>query len=198
MPGHKLTVNTLMLAAAAICSLFAAHVVQYQLLVPDATARSKLLEQTGHGYLPWALRGAMVLGLLAAVSAGVLGYVRERGKARCNPSPLRYGLKLAGVQVGGFLALESVERIVAGAPADRIVWRALAITAGVQLLGAILATLVLVLIGSVGAAFARIPGSKLPPLVPDVVFGAPGIVEYNNTLWARPFTARGPPLLPTV
>lgn len=194
MVRPKPSAHTLMLAAAGFCSLWAGHEVQYQLLVPDEAIRSRVLEKTGHGYLPWALPAAIVVGLLAVSAAAALGYARERRSGKSMPSPLGSGLKIAGAQVGAFLLLETAERMVAGAPLNHLGWRALVISTGVQVLGAILATLVLLVIGTLGAALAQLAGPKLPRRAAELVFPLP-TVQCRSTLWARPFVPRGPPPL---
>ncbi|HEX2259151.1 MAG TPA: hypothetical protein VHJ40_05340 [Actinomycetota bacterium] len=198
MPRPKPSVHTLMLAAAGICSLWAGHIVQYQLLVPDEELRIRFLEKTGHGYLPWALPVAIMAGLFAAAAAAALGYARERRSGNPLPSPLSSGLKVAGAQVGGFLALETAERMVAGAHLDSLGWRALILSTGVQVLGAAVATLVLLVIGTLGAALTPLPGSKLPRRAAEWMPQAPTALHCRSTLWTRPFAPRGPPQVLTV
>ena len=199
MPRSKPSIHTLALASAGICSLWAAHIVQYRLLVPDESVRSRFLENTGHGYLPWALPAAIVAGLIGAAAAVTLGYARERRAVNPLPSPLRSGLKVAGAQVSAFLVLESAERMVAGAHLDNLGWRALIFSTGVQVLGATLATLVLLVISALGAALGgQLPGSKLPRRAAEWMPLAPPTLHCRSTLWARPFAPRGPPQVITV
>jgi hypothetical protein len=195
MKGHRPLVHQLTLGGAAICSLFAGHMVQYQLLVPDPVVRSTLLDHTGHSYLPWALPAAIAVGVLAAGAAAVLAYAQELRCGKPLPSPVSSGFRIATGQVGAFLLLETAERMAAGAPLDNLGWRALLVSTGVQLLGAGVATLALVLIGSIAAGIARIPGSRLPRRDSEVGFGLPPNLDVKGPFWAKPFAPRGPPQL---
>ena len=49
---------------------WAAHVLDYRLVVPDPTARGTLLAATGHGYGDWLPLALAVLGAIALVAAG--------------------------------------------------------------------------------------------------------------------------------
>jgi hypothetical protein len=94
--------------------LVGGHAAGYAISVPDAHHRSALLEATGHGYLPSASRLAVMLGIAAVVSGIASGYLHRPRTAQ--PSFAKAALRLAVLQCGGFVVLELLERVLAGAP----------------------------------------------------------------------------------
>ena len=94
--------------------LVGGHAAGYAVSVPDPYHRNALLEATGHGYLPSASRLAVMLGIAAVVAGVASGYLHRPRSA--HPSFARASTRLAVLQCSGFIVLEVVERILAGAP----------------------------------------------------------------------------------
>src|SRR5882762_8754955 len=102
--------------AVAAAGLFAGHIVVYRIVAPDASQPASL--GVSHAYLPLAL----AVGLLAAVVAGggafLLGYRRGTAPGSCHRRPGLIGTLLlpAVAQAAAFVALEVLERALAGVP----------------------------------------------------------------------------------
>jgi hypothetical protein len=93
------------------------HWLSYLLAAPRATVRARLLAATGHGYWLVAVRAAVVCAVAAL--AGVLIRAmaeRLRGEAPGSGGPGATAVALGAIQVGGYVAMEVVERLVARAP----------------------------------------------------------------------------------
>jgi hypothetical protein len=195
MPNRRSVARALALSGAAICSLFAGHLVQYQILAPDFATRSRLLTFTGHGYLAWAVPLAVLLGLVASLVAAGLGYTAERRGYRNPASPVRSGFYAGIGQVLAFVILETFERVAAGAPLTSVTARALLLGIALQVVCAALATLLLSLITSAGGAVAQLASSSLPTLAPFDQVRLPR-TKLAHTEPQNPATPpRGPPHL---
>jgi hypothetical protein len=106
------------------------------------------MARTGHSYLPSASWAAIVLGIAASVAGVASGYRRHGGRRR-------YGVAfLAGLQVGGFLVLEVVERVVSGAPLHTLSVSLLVIGVAAQIVVGILLALLAAGLVRAGAALA--------------------------------------------
>jgi hypothetical protein len=101
-----------------VAGVVVAHAIDYGLVFPDATVRRARLEATGHGYWSVAVAMAVVAGALAVAAAVARGAERHR---RDQPTAGLDPLILAAWMGATFLALEVVERLVAGAPAASLV-----------------------------------------------------------------------------
>src|SRR5207248_249554 len=79
--------------------------------------RTRLLASTGHAYWFVAVRVALVCAL-ASVAGVLINAMAERlrGRATTPAGPAPTALALAVIQVGGYAAMEVVERLVAKAP----------------------------------------------------------------------------------
>jgi hypothetical protein len=106
--------RALTIAGLGVAGLVGGHAAGYAISVPDAYHRSALLEATGHGYLPSASRLAVMLGIAAVVAGVASGYLHRPRTA--HPSFARAAAGLVSLQCGGFVVLEVVERLLAGAP----------------------------------------------------------------------------------
>lgn len=177
-----------MLAAAAVAGILGAHGIDYALLIPDPQHRHDLLMRTGHGYLQFGAAIVAIAVLAALASAVALG--AGRGSRTARP-----GMLMGTVQAGGFVMLEAVERIGAGARFDRSVIAVIALGVALQFLVAAIASRVLRLAVRVGELVRRM----LAPWVPSAA-------ATPRTVWvvARTTTTallrggahavRGPPL----
>jgi hypothetical protein len=120
----------------ALGGLLVGHAASYALAVPDPLHRDLVLQRAGHGYLSAAAEAGLIL-TLAAVAAIVVRAWSGRG-ATAGDSFGSIAWLLGGVQVGGFIGQELLERVVAGAPlADRSSEHVLAVGVAVQIVVAL-------------------------------------------------------------
>jgi hypothetical protein len=99
----------------AACGVLIAHWLAYAIAIPRAVVRGRILAETGHSYWELAARLAVVL-LVVGLGSIVSGHVRRKAG---DPRPQAASLlaaRLITMQVAAFLAMEVVERLVAGAP----------------------------------------------------------------------------------
>jgi hypothetical protein len=89
------------------------HWFTYILVDPSAEARASLLTRTGHAYLGVASQLALDVTLAAFA---LLFLKRLSSKERGAPTFGALSRRLAGFQVGAFLAMEVVERFASGSP----------------------------------------------------------------------------------
>lgn len=153
--------------AIAVIGLAAAGVVlghwlAYRLAVPEPGVRAEVLARSGHGYWGLAVRGAVVLGVAAAVLT-VLAAIRGRDDSTLHPQGL--ALRLAVAQVLAFSAMEVTERLVVGAPVAGLLHHGLflaglALQVGLAAAGA--AVLLLLARATVRLAAALRPRRRLP------------------------------------
>ena len=192
MSRRTSTLKLTALLGSAVCALMAGHLVQYQLLTPVWSERTQLLQSTGHSYLPWALHMAAFLGLAAVGATSVLGV--RRGRSQLLPfKPLHSVFKVAAFQVGCFLLLETMERVLAGAPLDHLTTRVLLISSGIQVAFAALSVLCLMVVDALASAIVRIASSKRHPQprhewIPLLSTPHPSQAPYASNLCPR-----GPP-----
>jgi hypothetical protein len=104
-------------------------------------------------------------------------------------------LRAGTIQIGAFLALETVERMVAGAALDHLAGRALLASVLVQAAGAALATLALMLVEGLASLVACPPGSKMPRRAGEIRVRIPGLLKVRAAFCASPSSPRGPPQL---
>jgi hypothetical protein len=184
------------LFATAVVGLVGGHLLGYVLLTPNPAERASLLARTGHGYLPKVVILAMGAAVLAGIAAAILGAARAR--SRTGPLGVRgTTLRLAVLQVAGYILLEVLERLLAGHPLGHLT-AALLLGIPLQVLVAAVGGLVLSLVARAAQALARALGRRPTrrlqpaPLRPFPV---------ERALPHRPFPAprviRGPPSLET-
>jgi hypothetical protein len=109
------------LAGMAIVGVVLGHWLSYLLAIPDAHLRAEVLAQSGHGYWMVAVKAAVVFG---CVGVGTLLFRHLNAHMRGEPSvedrPAAVALRLALLQVAAFVAMEAVERSVAGEPVSQV------------------------------------------------------------------------------
>jgi hypothetical protein len=105
-------IHGLWLAALAISGLVAGHTVAYIVTVRDAQARLSLLARTGHSYWHAAMAIAVVGGLTAVVARIARSFSAGRHDGRA-PSQAGLFLRLAPMQLVGFVLMETTERLAA-------------------------------------------------------------------------------------
>jgi hypothetical protein len=175
---------------AAFGGVVFGHWLSYLLAIPSTGIRSEVLVATGHAYWLTAVRQAVAL---AVVSLGAIA-MRQFRLVRSNDLPERHGpgglaLRLAGLQVLGFLALEVTERVAAGAPvstmlAHHVLVLGLLVQVAVAASAALLLSLFARAAGAVARAFVQArfphPARRAFPrpfvmvLRPALVTGSPG------------------------
>src|SRR5687767_10428021 len=159
------------LGSIAAAAMLGSHWVAYLLAAPDPHERAHLLQSAGHSYWPSAVTIAA-----AAALIGLISFIGSRLKPESRGSRAQvfaHALpRLLGLQVGGFLLLEVVERLVSGhglAVGDMLA-TILVVGVAVQVGAALLCALFLVLIADVIERIvplaALVPTSASPlPLV---------------------------------
>jgi hypothetical protein len=121
MSGRR-TLRGLPVVGAAFGGVVLGHWVSYLLAMPSAGIRDEVLAATGHAYWLTAVKQAVVLAAvsLAAIAMREFRRVRAQDEHPESVGPGSLALRLAGLQVVGFLALELTERVAAGAPISSI------------------------------------------------------------------------------
>jgi hypothetical protein len=106
---------------AAFGGVVLGHWLSYLLAMPSPGIRGEVLAATGHAYWLTAVKQAVVLAVvsLTAIAMREFRQVRARDLPE-GRGPGSLALRLAGLQVVGFLALEVIERLAAGAPISSI------------------------------------------------------------------------------
>jgi hypothetical protein len=102
----------IVLGAASGCVVLG-HWFTYIFVDPSAEVRASLLTRTGHAYLSAASQLALDVTLAALA---LLFLKRLASNERGAPTFGVLGRRLAGFQVGAFLAMEVVERLASGSP----------------------------------------------------------------------------------
>jgi hypothetical protein len=177
--------------------MLGSHWLAYLLAAPDSHARAHLLEVTGHGYWPVAAGLA-----IAALVASLFGFVGNRLRADGAISSSKTRIfahalpRTLVLQVGGFFALEVIERVLVGHNVGlaTLLESTFVIGIGIQVVAALLTALLLV-----GVAFAveRLIARRARPASPARVslplvslIAASSLVPATGGL-----SLRGPPSL---
>ncbi len=95
-------------AGVAAAGLLGGHQLSFALAERDPHARAQLLEATGHRYFPLVAATLLILTVLA-----IGAFAGRRFRSQTRPPIAAWSLfaVLAGLQAGGFLALEASERV---------------------------------------------------------------------------------------
>jgi hypothetical protein len=141
-----------LLIALGIAGAIAAHAIGYRLAHTDAHGRHLALMASGHAYWPFAIQFAVFGGLVALLGHILLGAFRAHVSFQTTEA-LTLGavfVRLSGIQVGTFLALEVGERLIAG---SGLPWGEVALWVGIpiQVLVAAVGALVLTRAENLGA-----------------------------------------------
>ena len=184
----------LILGGTAAVGVLVAHAAAFILAAPNPHVREELLASTGHGY--WAVAIAAGVGVFVA---GLAGLVWD-GLRASVPAPMgdvfrRFSLRLAILQITGFVVLEAAERLAAGGSVADL-WATSVLGIGIMaqvlvaLIGAaVVATLsrVVAALASVGRrSFSRAARTLTATSTPDSIW-APAHVAVGG------LTLRGPP-----
>ncbi|MEA2501912.1 MAG: hypothetical protein QOH66_565 [Actinomycetota bacterium] len=182
--------------AVAAAGLFAGHILVYRIVAPDASQPAS--PGVSHAYLPLAL----AVGLLAAVAAGagafLLGYRRGTAPDSRRPGPgLIATLVLPAVaQAVAFVALEVLERALAGVPIGSLVGPLLSVGVALQLVVGAAGGLLLAGLDRAGELTGRAVAGCRHPLRRDTEAhpwppATPGPIAAPR----RSLGIRGPPVL---
>lgn len=167
MPGQG-TANRLRLLGVATVGTVVAHALIYRLVIPDGRERLNVLAATGHGLRALVLGGAVLL--LGVVSVATVLAERFRsglagGSPRGDPGWFAgVAGRLALLQVGLFVAQETIERLAVGAPLggafrDEL----LLIGIPIQVIVAFAVAALLLLTGRIAEAVGRAMATQSPP-----------------------------------
>ena len=121
--------------AVAVAGLFAGHVIVYRILAPGPLQRSVLTGGASHAYLPFALAIGLLLALAAGARTFRLGFQRatDRGTGQRHPGFADTLIVPAVAQAAAFIALEVLERVLAGAPMGSLLGPLLPVGVALQL-----------------------------------------------------------------
>ena len=121
--------------AVAVAGLFAGHVIVYRILAPGPLQRSVLAGGASHAYLPFALAIGLMLALVAGARTFRLGFRRAtvRGTGQRRPGFAGTLILPAVAQAAAFIALEVLERVLAGAPMGTLLGPLLPVGVALQL-----------------------------------------------------------------
>jgi hypothetical protein len=104
------------LAGTAAAGVLAGHFLGYRIVFPGSPQRHAILIETGHGYFPMALRFAAMIAVIAGAATLAGGYARAKAGGSAAPERHVTTAKLALIQIGAFVGLEFMERLVSGVP----------------------------------------------------------------------------------
>ena len=121
--------------AVAVAGLFAGHVIVYRILAPGPLQRSVLTGGASHAYLPFALATGLMLAMAAGAGTFHLGYRRAtvRGTDQRRPGFAGTLILPAVAQAAAFIAIEILERVLAGAPMGNLLGPLLPVGVALQL-----------------------------------------------------------------
>lgn len=192
---HIFRPTTLWLCALAFSGVVAGHMGSYIASEPEPHHRELLLEETGHGSW-WVIGAALALAfLIGSIGAFVAHRLHRGGSPGARPQLVAHlSARLAPLQVAGFVILEATERTYAGSLSQLLHERVFWVGIIVQILVAVLASLLFAVIGlAVEAILERLRtdiGEKLSTiLLPTGALAIPAPALLPS---AR--TTRGPPL----
>jgi len=180
--------------AVAAAGLFAGHIVVYRIVAPDASQPASL--GVSHAYLPLAF----AVGLLAAVAAGagafLLGYRRGTAPGHRRPGLIGTLVLPAVAQAAAFVALEVLERALAGVPIGSLVGPLLSVGVALQLVVGAAGGLLLAGLDRAGELSGRAVAARRRPLGRNTEAhpwppATPGPISSPR----RSLAIRGPPVL---
>jgi hypothetical protein len=185
--------------ATAAAGALAGHWLAYALAYGDSRRREAVLAATGHAYLPFASRMAIVV-VLAGIGAALLRGLDARGRPAAASPDLRRSprgeliVRLWLVQAAAFCAMEAGERVVSGVPLSGILRTDLLLLGlGAQLLVAVLGAAFLRFLHRAAAVVASVRG---PAAIPARWTSAPlpaGVTSPRASLLASRAAPRAPP-----
>jgi hypothetical protein len=155
--------------SVAVAGLFAGHMLVYRILAPNALQRALLLAQTGHAYLPTAVGAGAALAAAGIIGTFLVAF--QRGGSAHGPGRhdramglLRALVLPAIAQAAAFVILETLERVLAGAPLSGLLGPLLPLGVALQLVVGALGGLVLFGIDCAGEQAGRWAAGRAPVL----------------------------------
>jgi hypothetical protein len=194
MNGRR-TLRGLPLVGAAFGGVVLGHWLCYVLAMPSAGIRGEVLVATGHAYWLTAVKQAVVLAVvsLAVIALRQFRRVRARGIPE-HTGPGSLAVRLAGLQVLGFLALEVTERVAAGAPVSSVLaHHVLVLGLLIQVVMAASAALLLSLFARAAGALARALMRARFPRPARRAFPRPTLMVLRPALVTGSVGPRSPP-----
>ncbi|MEX2556353.1 MAG: hypothetical protein WEB06_12045 [Actinomycetota bacterium] len=186
--------GALRLAGTAAAGVLAGHFLGYRIVFPGSPQRHAILIETGHGYFPMALRFGAMIAVIAGAATLARGYARAKAGGYAAPERRVTTAKLALIQIGAFVGLEFMERLVSGVPFHHFLLPILIAGALAQIaIAAVGAALIAMLYRageSIGRVFAPDDAAALSPIWSP----ARRSVRVSRALDA-PQPIRGPPVL---
>jgi hypothetical protein len=174
--------------------MLGSHWVAYFIAAPDPHDRAHLLRSTGHAYLPIVISVAIAAAVfgLGKFIAGRFSPALRRSRSQIFSTAVP---RFLGLQLGGFAALEIIERMVAGHGfgLDSLGEKTFLVGLAVQALTAVLAAILLVLVAFVIDHLVR------PAATPTHNTAAPTFTSLISAPRLLPATGahtlRGPPTI---
>jgi hypothetical protein len=195
MDGRR-TLRGLPLAAVASGGVVVGHWLSYLLGLPSAHLRAEVLRATGHGYWESGVELSVAVVVVALAAIAVRQYRAASNTAvSAAEGPGRVALRLAGIQVLGFSALEVGERLAAGAPVSGMLEHHLFVL-GLLVQVAVAAAIAVILFlfcRAVGAIAAVLSAPRFPRPVKGF-FAFALVVAPRPALLAGAAGPRAPPL----
>lgn len=183
-------------AFLAFAGLLIGHFISYLVVAPDARVREAVLEASGHRahglFVP--LAGAA---LLAALIGAFVHQLRNHGTTeRSGPRLLHLAGILWLLQTGGFVLLETTERVVAShAPLDLLHEPAFLVGLVVQAVIAVAGAVLMVLLSATVAVLRRYL-ARLTRKSSCVISPPERVVAAARSVARSAWNLRGPPIPP--
>ena len=186
--------GALRLAGTAAVGVLAGHFLGYRIVFPGSPQRHAILIETGHGYFPMALRFGAMLAVIAGAATLARGYARAKAGGYDAPEQHVTTAKLALVQIGAFIGLEFMERLVSGVPFHHFLLPILVAGALAQVAIAAVGAALIALLYRAGEAIGREFGPDGAAGVSPMWCPAARSVRPSRSFDA-PRPIRGPPSL---
>jgi hypothetical protein len=183
------------LVGAAFGGVVFGHWMSYLLALPSRPVRNQVLRATGHGYWPTAVKLAVVLAVVSLAAAAIRQFRVALAKDLPEfDGPLSIAVRLTGLQVVGFIALEATERAAVGAPASSLLsHHVMVLGVLVQIVVAASAALLLCLFARAAGALARALARASFPRPVRRLFLPPSLWVPQPAVADGPSVPRAPP-----
>ncbi|MGH2783818.1 MAG: hypothetical protein ACRDJ1_00990 [Actinomycetota bacterium] len=189
--------GALRITGTAAAGVLAGHFLGYRIVFPGSPQRHAILIEAGHGYFPVAIRFGAMLAVIVAASTLASGYAHAKAGGYAIPERRVTTARLAFIQIGAFVLLELVERLVSGVPFHHLLLPVVVVGALTQLAIAAVGSSLISLLYRAGSAVAR--------------SGVLGCADAISPVWApprdrraserrldTPVPIRGPPSAPSI
>jgi hypothetical protein len=174
--------------------VLAGHFLGYRIVFPGSPQRHAILIETGHGYFPMALRFAAMLAVIAGAATLAGGYARAKAGGYATPERHVTTAKLALIQIGAFVGLEFMERLVSGVPFHHFLLPILIAGALAQIAIAAVGAALIAMLYRAGETIGRLFAPEDAAAVSPIWSPARRSVRLGRSL-NSPRPIRGPPSL---